>query len=421
MSISILPIYIGDKAMRFRYSILFSLLFLFLLASCQRTTYIVNIIADGKTFPQQSVQLLPSALLQKVGIALSPNDRLLYLGNSIPLDQPLPDGGPYTLFVRRAVTITVVTAGDQKTLKSSALTVGQALIEAGYNLFATDRLDPPAETPITTPLTIDYQPSHTVDISVDGSLVSIRTSAATVGQALAEAGIPLIGLDYSRPSENAQLPVDGHIQVVRVVESVTLTQKALPFTTRNELSADLEIDQQALLQGGEPGLSIARQRTRNEDGVQVSQQADSETIVRPPQDRIMGFGTKIVIRTATVDGVTFQYWRALTLYATYYIPCIPGTNNCMYYTSTRTLVQKGAVALTYPWFLLLAHEHVYVPGYGYGTVEDTNGGLTSAYGTSYWIDLGFGQNDVITWDTHYVTVYFLTPVPANVADMYIMP
>jgi 3D (Asp-Asp-Asp) domain-containing protein len=319
------------------------------------------------------------------------------------------------------VTLTINASGEQKTLQSSALTAGQALVEAGYKLYATDLLDPPSETPITAPLTIDYLPSHSVDISVDGAQFKIRTSAGSVGQALAEAGIPLIGLDYSRPSENSHLPVDGHIQVVRVVETVDLTQKSIPFTTRNELSADLEIDQQALLQGGEPGLSIARQRTRNEDGVQVSQLADSETIVRPPQDRIMGFGTKIVIRTATVDGVTFQYWRALTLYATYYIPCIPGTNNCMYYTSTRTLVQKGAVALTYPWFLLLAHEHVYVPGYGYGTVEDTNGGLTSAYGTSYWIDLGFGQNDTITWDTHYVTVYFLTPVPANVADMYIMP
>ncbi len=77
-------------------------------------------------------------------------------------------------------------------------------------------------------------------------------------------------------------------------------------------------------------------------------------------------------------------------------------------------------AFVYPWFLLFAHEPLYIPGYGFATVEDNNGANTTAVGT-YWIDLGYSQTDVVDWDTRYVTVYFLTPVAANVADTYILP
>ena len=40
---------------------------------------------------------------------------------------------------------------------------------------------------------------------------------------------------------------------------------------------------------------------------------------------------------------------------------------------------------------------------------------------TYWIDLGYAQDDEIDWVNHYVTVYFLTPIPANIADLYVMP
>lgn len=393
-----------------------------LLASCRWNAVPVTLLADGETHALTAAPgEAPADLLAEAGVALGPDDRLLYLGASISPDQPLPEAPAYTLTVRRAVTLTVVTPQGTQTLQTSALTVGQALAEAGFALSAADRLDPPAETPLAGPLTVQYRPAGEFVVSVDGAQVQFRSAAGTVGQALAEAGLPLTGLDYSLPSESEALPADGRIRIVRVEEAVALAQKPIPFGTRTELSADLEIDQQALLQGGEPGLVIARTRSRSEDGEQVSQQVESETVVRPPQDRILGIGTKIVIRTAVVDGVKIEYWRALTLYSTYYKPCIPGTNLCYYGTASGTLVRRGAAAFVYPWYLLFAGERLYVPGYGFATVEDNNGARTSAHWGTYWIDLGYAEDDVHDWVNRYVTVYFLTPVPANVADTYILP
>jgi uncharacterized protein YabE (DUF348 family) len=401
-------------------SVALTLISLLILSACQRINPTVTLLVDGQVYTLATPsQRLPTEILSDAGITLGANDRLLFLGAPIPLDKPLPQAASYTLSVRRAVTLTLITPDGTQTFQTSALTVGQALAETGFKLYAADRSDPPAETPITAALTVTFQPSRRLVVIADGKQVEVRSAAPKVGQALAEAGIPLVGLDYAVPSETSPLPEDGLIRIVQVVESVALTLKTIPFNTRTEFSADLEIDHSELLQGGEPGLAITRLRTRSEDGLQVSQESESESIVRPPQDRILGIGTKIVIRTAVVDGETITYWRALNLYATYFIPlCIPG--DCHPNTATGKPVQKGMVAFVYPWFLLFAHEHLYVPGYGFATVEDNNGANTTAMGT-YWIDLGYSLTDTVDWKNQYVTVYFLTPVAANVADTYTLP
>jgi len=387
-----------------------------LLCACQPRAVSVTILNGEQVLSFSTAKTVPAELLAEANITLGANDRLIYLGSSIPLDKALPDARAYTLTVRRAVSLTIVAPDGKQTIETSAFTVGQALAEAGFTLYAADQLDPPAETPITGALAVNYQPGREIVVTVDGTQMRVRSTAATVGQALAEAGIPLVGLDSIRPGESAPLPADGQIRVVRVVESVALTQKTIPFNTRTELSADLEIDQQALLQGGEPGLAITRLRTRSEDGQQVSQQSESESVVRPPQDRIIGFGTKIVIRTTTVDGVTIEYWRALNLKVTSYSPCRSATadGRCSYGTSSGLPVHHGVVAMVYSWYLLFGFEHLYIPGYGEAVVGDVGG-----VGTHYWVDLGWTDAEYQPMEHDSWTVYFLTPVPANPG--YILP
>ncbi len=393
-----------------------------LLVACQPNPRSVTILVDGQSLRLMTTGHTAVEMIAEADLILQPGDRVIYLGQPVRVDVPLPQASAYTLSIRRAVTMTLlILGGDSLQIQTSAQTVGQALSEAGFHLYPADRIAPPSGTPILGDLTINIRPSTEYILTIQNHQQAFRSSASTIGQALTEAGLPLTALDYSLPSESEPLPNDGHIQIINVEESITLSQNTIPYNTRAELSADLEIDQQALIQGGEPGLKISRLRTRSEDGVQVSQTTEGEGIVRPPQDQVLGIGTKIVIRTTVVDGISIEYWRALRLYATYYIPCIPGTTICHYGTSSGTRVRKGAVAFVYPWYLLFAGEQLYIPGYGFGTVEDNNGALTNAFGSTYWIDLGYSQTDDVDWDSQYVTVYFLTPVPANVADTYLLP
>jgi uncharacterized protein YabE (DUF348 family) len=388
-------------------------LLLVILSACQSRGTSVTILADGHADTITTTERVPAQILSSSKISLGPNDRVLYLGAAVPPNSPLAEAGSYTLTVRRAITLTIVTPKGHKTVQTSAQSVGEALAEAGFTLYAADQIDPPARTPLEGPLTVTYQPSQNLQITADGTLVQARSAASSVGRALAEAGIPLIGLDFSTPPESDPLPADGKIRVTRVVESVALVQKSLPFATHTEASADLELDQQALVQGGQPGLAVTRVRTTSQDGAQVSQRTESESIVRPAQDRIMGYGTKIVVRTAVVDGLTIQYYRKLTLLATSYSPCRSGTSRCSYGTSSGLPVQRGTVAMVYSWYLAFGFDKLYIPGYGYASVGDVGSGPA---GSHYWVDLGFTDAD---YQPNYgnVTVYFLTPVPTRLVTV----
>lgn len=322
------------------------------------------------------------------------------------------------LQIKRAATITI----NGKTIQTAADTVGEALTDSGTQLYAADQINPPADTPIKNGMTITYTPSQELTVTVDGMQIQIRSAARTVGGALAEAGIPLVGLDYSQPSENEALPKDGQIRVVRASEAIVLAQRPIAFKTNYQSSADVALDQQKTLQAGQPGLAVSRTRIRYEDGVEISRRAETETVVRPPVDRIVAYGTKVEVQTTTVDGVQIQYWRALQMYATAYSPCNSGSpGHCYSGTSSGLPAGKGVVAVDPSLYASFAGQRLYIPGYGFAVIGDVGGGyiIEQQLGISRkrWIDLGYSDAQYAQsggqWG-RYVTVYFLVPVPPNI-------
>jgi 3D (Asp-Asp-Asp) domain-containing protein len=287
-------------------------------------------------------------------------------------------------------------------------------MDAGAQFYTIDQINPPADTLVANGMKVTYTPSMELTVTADGKQIHIRSAEQTVGSALAEAGIPLIGLDYSQPSEGEALPSDGQIRLVRVSESVLLAQKSLPFKSDFQASADVELDHQEVLQPGQTGLVVSRTRIRYEDGKEVSRQTESETVVRPPKDRIVAYGTKAVVNTAVVDGIPIQYWRAVQMFVTAYSPCNSGEpGKCYSGTSSGVPVQQGVVAVRYSWYLNMEGQALYIPGYGRATIGDVCGGCVG----KPWIDLGYSDAECSQscdqWGK-WVTVYFLAPVPPNI-------
>jgi uncharacterized protein YabE (DUF348 family) len=391
---------------------------IFFVIACQLISSSTVIIIDNdKVLTFQTNERVPSAILNQAGITLNPNDQLLLNGLTIALDEPITTY-PITLQLRRAVTITVSSPQGQQQIRTSAFTVGEVLQKAGIQLAANDKVSPPVNSPIlgenlgqisNSPFTIYYSPSHELTITIDNKHLQTYSSAPTVGEALAEAGIPLLGLDYSLPLENEALPADGQIRVVRVSESVILAQKPIPFKNELQASANVPLDQTQILQPGENGLNVKRIRIRYEDGKEISRLTEAETMVRPPKTRLLGYGTKVEVKTAVVDGIQIEYWRAVQMYATSYSPCRSGGNTCHDTTASGKTVRKGMVGLRSSWYFGMQGQRLYIPGYGFSSVQDICGGCVGRP----WIDLGYSDNDYEQWSS-WVTVYFLTPVPANI-------
>jgi len=390
----------------------------FVLAACQPNPLIHITLIDGEQIQVlDSSERVPLILMTNHGVLPGPNDRAYLNGALVPLDLPIPASESAQLQLRRAVTLTIQSAQGTQITKSSALTVGQALSEAGYTLTKNDSVDPPAETPITQSLTITFTPARDLTVSMGENIMKLHSAARTVGEALAEAGIPLIGFDTSSPPENEPLPADGQIRVVRVTESVSAAYKAIPFTTQRTESAELPLGQENILQAGINGLGVTHTRIRYEDGKEVSRKTEAEIVLRQPQARIVVGGLQIVLAPLPLNGVPGDYWLVTEMYATVYSPCASGISGCSYGTSSGAPAGQGIVAVDYSIYSYLAGMRVYIPGYGYATIGDTGGGpiieTTLGVARTKWIDLGFNEGEIRDM-TGWVTVYFLAPAPAEI-------
>ncbi len=263
-----------------------------------------------------------------------------------------------------------------------------------YPFSSVTALSPTAETPITAGMTIKIIPGRDITVSASGMAIRIHSAAETVGQVLAEAGVPLMGLDYSSPSDSEALPADGQIRVVRVTESITTAYKIIPYETELTVTAELEPPAQDILDPGETGISLTRTRVRYEDGVEVSRLVESENVIRQPRNRV----------------ARSSFWAAKEMYATSYSPCNSGSSTCYYGTSSGIPVAHGVVAMIRDWYLALKGVRVYIPGYGTAVVADVGGGFDDGRA---WIDLGYSDSDYVGW-SQWVTVYFLAPAPLEV-------
>ncbi|MBU1660222.1 MAG: G5 domain-containing protein [Chloroflexi bacterium] len=371
----------------------------------------VLIASDGESRTLLTTERQPANLLSLAGVTLFPGDQVLADGIPVDPGQPLLYARSHSLQVRRVTRITVDDGAQVHSFASTASTLGAALWDAGIGLNNGDQLTPPSDTVLEGyDIHVTLARSREVTIQTQDGIVRARVVAATMGAALAEAGLATQGLDHSIPPEETPIPADGKIRVVRVREAITLEQEPLPFGVQSQPLPEVELDTQQIVQVGEYGLTARRLRVVYEDGEEISRTVEDEWTAREPKPRIVGYGTQVTIRTVSTADGPVSYWRAVEAYATSYSPCrigIPDT--CSYTTASGKTVQKGVIGVIRSWFNYMQGQLVYIPGYGFATVEDIGGGVAGRH----WVDLAYSDEAWVGW-TRYVTVYFLAPAPANI-------
>jgi 3D (Asp-Asp-Asp) domain-containing protein len=219
----------------------------------------------------------------------------------------------------------------------------------------------------------------------------------------------LFGLDYVKPETTTPVTEGMTIEIVRVTEEVISTTETIPYDLVYQSSAEMNLDEKAVVQAGQNGTVETSTRIRYENGVEVSRSDESSVITQNPTDEIIAYGTNIVLQTIDTPDGARQYWRTFRVYATSYHPEALGGDDV---TAIGAKLQKGIIGADpkiIPW-----RTEMYVPGYGIGMMADTGGPRSSPY----WIDLGYSDEDWEAW-YHYVDVYLLTPIPDEIN--YLLP
>jgi len=373
----------------------------------------VSVSADGDHTFLTTAERKPANILRQAEIKLFPKDQILVNGESYHPDQEIPFKDPMQIQVQRATPVRLFLDDQVHQFTSSAGTVAGALWEQQIPLYQGDQLDPEPGTALHgEPIDIQLQRSQPLEITLEDRILTTRSAAERVGTALLEAGISLQGSDYSRPGEEQGLPEDGKIKVVRVDEEIILNQEPIPFTSQLQPSPDLPLDQQQVLEGGAYGLKAQRVRVIYENGQEISREVEREWVVKEPEPRIVGYGTDIEIRTVDTPDGPIRVWREITAYATSYNESCPG---CDTITASGAVLKKGVIAVTLEWYRYMQGLQVYIPGYGFASIEDVGGGIPG----KFWVDLGYRKKNYVPWHEN-VTVYFLAPPPPPDNIMYVL-
>lgn len=389
----------------------------FFISACQPGSRRTITILDGdNSVVVRTTERVAMKILAEAGISFQPSDRVWADGVSYALDEEISTSGSIQLQLLRTVAVILVTPQGEQTIQSSAYSVGDLLNEANFNVSEQDVVFPTRDSRVESGMTIFYTPARELTVTTGGTALTIHSAAQTVGEALAEAGLPLMGADISFPSENEALPSDGQIRITRVTESIHVEVKSIPFETETTTSDEVAFGQSEIVQPGLNGLAMIRTRVRFEDGVEVSREVEEQTTLLEPQTQVVASGSKIVLEPVGGE-IPYQYWFATQMYASWYSPCNSGTGGCSYGTASGARAGYGIVAVDYSYYSYLAGMRVYIPGYGVATIGDTGGGpiIESAFGVPryQWIDLGYDDNNIGAL-SGWVTVYFLEPAPAEI-------
>jgi uncharacterized protein YabE (DUF348 family) len=371
---------------------------------------LVTLLVDGQISVLTTPLTDPVAILAEEEVEFSPEDRIILDGSIVTVDEignwPVPVSN---ITLRRVMTFSLQDDGATRTIETTADTVGEALFDVGVTVFMSDTVTPALDTPVSNGLSVSIARSRPVTIVADGARVQTRVQGETVGDALATAGVALLGADYAMPGEDQPLVGGMVIRVIRVQETELVEESELPYETVYQADAALELDQVQTVQAGQSGVERRIIRVRSENGIEVSREVTEIIVAREVVNEVVSYGTNVVVRSLDTPQGPRQYWRVLRMYATSYHPAALDGDDV---TATGRRLTTGIIASN-PRVIPYGTE-VYVEGYGVGLMADTGGPRRFPL----WIDLGYSDAEFRPW-SRYVNVYILTPVPPNID--YIVP
>jgi uncharacterized protein YabE (DUF348 family) len=236
------------------------------------------------------------AILAEAGVQVGEHDQVLVDG--MPLREAAQTAAPRHVRVIRARPVQVQDGAQAPiTLLTAAQTVGEALHAARIGLYVADRVSPPVEALLEAGQKIAIQRSVPFTIAVDGRLLASRSAARTVGEALAEAGVALIGLDYCLPEESAPLTPEMTVRVIRVTEEDEIERSEIDFQQVFQPDTSIPPETQKVIQAGVKGILERRVRVRREDGVEVSRSLPYSVVVRDPRPEVIAIGATPALLT----------------------------------------------------------------------------------------------------------------------------
>ncbi len=348
--------------------------------------------------------ILPLPAIKSVG--LSPQE-------AVAMGRP----DPVKITLNRAMPFTLVDGGLSQEFYTTQTTVEAALTEQQVALFPDDEIIPALDRPLVPNMIIEIMRASPIIIKADSRTFEVSSLGQTVGAILIHEGLPLMGQDFTRPPISTAVSDTTIIEVVRVQETLEIFQENIPFETEWIPDDTMLLDQQEIRQTGQPGVAKSRTRIRYENGQEISRAIEDEWLDTEPQNRIIAYGTNIVVNTLQTENGPLEYWRRINMRSTAYSATTSGKSpDHPLYGVTRSGLPAGfGIVATDPRVIPLK-TNLYIDGYGSAVAGDTGGRVLGKH-----IDLGYDDNQPLPDMFGWRDVYILTPIPPVNQIRYVLP
>lgn len=199
--------------------------------------------------------------------------------------------------------------GQHRRVWTTAQTVDEALSQLGVRADGA-HLSASRSSPIgRRGLALLVRTEREFTVMADGRARSLRTNAATVAEAVDQAGITLHGEDrLSVPPQS--FPREGQtVTVLRVSAAQEVREEQLPYATHRTEDPALFEGSEVVDEPGRTGLRRTTYAIRTVNGVKGRPRRIADEVVRAPQPRTVRVGTKP--RPSSVPGADGRNWAAL--------------------------------------------------------------------------------------------------------------
>ncbi|MFE1561097.1 ubiquitin-like domain-containing protein [Streptomyces sp. NPDC058734] len=241
-------------------------------------------------------------LLASEGLGVGPHDLVAPTPGSA-----LDDGQQVVVRYGRPLRLTL--DGTTRQVWTTARTVDGALRQLGVRVEGAFLSAPRTATVPRSGLTLGVRTERGVTFMADGRERTIRTNAATVKEALDQAGITLHGQDTTSVPPDS-FPRDGQtVTVLRITGTREVREERIPYETERVEDAGLFAGTEVVERVGRPGARRVTYALRTVNGVRQQPRKIAEEVVREPVSQRVLVGTKpLPTSVAGADGLN---WTAL--------------------------------------------------------------------------------------------------------------